>query len=148
MILIRMIYIIEELNWYSIGTEEVLSYLDEMLVKLSKMYGRNLNGTSFYRYLQEGGRICVCKLNGEIKGVSMVSMKRSIWDSGKVIVYQDLLYGDIPKASYYLFDDMIDFAKSNADAMMTMTTEHIKINEMRLLKKGFKKLETNYLLEV
>lgn len=144
----QMGYTIEELNWYSLGTSDVTEFLDEMLKDLSVMYKRNLNGVSFYRYLQDHGRVCVCKKDGKILGVSMCSTYRPLWDGGKTAVYQDLIYGKVPKASYLLFEDMIDFVKRNADAMITMTNDVANISENRLLRKGFSKLETTYLLEV
>jgi len=92
----------------------------------------------------------VCERDGEIVGIMLARLYPSVFDPGKLILFQDLLYvkKDVRRAAYLLLAKFIDFGKTRADHIFTAITDHTNIKGRSLAKLGFSKIQEQYRLVV
>ena len=88
---------------------------------------------------------------GEPAGLMMASLTRSVFDSDKILLRQDLLW--VPKGGGFgvsrrLLQDFIDFGRLNADHILTTRSRATNIKGRSLERLGFCELETFYRMEV
>ena len=143
-------YTIKKLSSKDLDDPEISLFLVRVGKTANEIYGDKFQWNSFYinHYIYHH-RVVVCFRDWIPVGVMLSRLFPSIFDRNKVILYQDLLFAEKgTRAAKLLFDDFLDFGKSNANHIITMIAEKTNISDRSLRKKGFKKLETQYRLEV
>ena len=123
-------------------------YLEEW-ENVCKIFGHEFDRErfDFVRYALDN-LLLVCFYRSYPIGILMARLYPSVWDSGKKVLFQDLLYCKKSKtrAPHLLLREFIDFGRANANLVFTCRTPYTNIKEHSLEKLGFKKTEELYLL--
>lgn len=144
------VYTLNKLVAKDLDDHELMIFLTRVARKANAAYGEKFHWTNFYlEHYVRHHRVVVCYRNWVPVGVMLSRLFPSIFDRNKVILYQDLLFAEKgTRAAKLLFEDFVDYGKSNANHIITMIAEKTNISPRSLEKRGFKKLETQYRLEV
>lgn len=143
-------YTIEQLR-SDVVTDDDVRQLFVIAQLVSWTFKGNFNWKNFpFEWYTDNHRFMVCRRRGEIIGVMLARLSISVFDPGMKILVQDLLWvkDGYPRAAVRLLKDFVDFGRTNANHILTMTTPHTNIKPTSLEKLGFEKLETLYRLEV
>jgi hypothetical protein len=130
--------------------DELWAFYLEHGEKVAKLHGDTFDWAKFdvFRFARDH-RMMVCRRRGKPVGVMLSMLLVSEFDPEVTILRQKLLYA-LPgtRAAKLLMDDFIDFGRSRANHIITTVSEHTNIKPQSLEKRGFKKLEVLYRLEV
>lgn len=141
---------------YTVKEIESLPEIDTVLRKffirsahiINAQYGSRyeLKYFDIENYLVSGGHLWVCYRRDEPVGFIMGRLSKSLWDNAHTYLFQDLLYGIYPKATYLLLREFIDYGKKEADDILTVLGDRVNIKPSSLKRLGFKKHQTQYIL--
>ncbi len=129
---------------------QLYSYFQHVGKSCSKIFDNKLSWRNFLpATYAEKYRFIVCFRGEEPVGVSLSRLYNSILDPKVRILYQDLIFASPgTRAASYLYRDLIDFGKANADHILSARAPKTNIKSSSLEKLGFKELEILYRLEV
>ena len=136
---------------YKNYTKELAVFLGEHIPKISKLYDDKFDHRNRDDFmLFDKGIFLVCERDGEIVGIHISFLSRSVFDDNTKILRQQLFYvkPGSGRAAYHLFKKFIDIGRHEANHIITMLTSHTNIKPETLSRWGFKELETLYGLEV
>lgn len=145
-------YTIERITNISQMTGELSLWLREFGVKAAQDNFGSSTYMETFDYLDYAinNLLWICRRDGRPVGAMLASIQISVFDPDLTILVQDSLY--VPesgnRAAFLLLREFIDFGKSNAKHIITMTASGTNIKARSLEKLGFKELERHYRLEV
>lgn len=130
---------------------QLIEFLKENIPHLNTAYGELYDwDRANWEVLFKRCIFLVAKRNGDISGIHISLLTKSLFDTNVDILQQVLFYVKPSHhyAAYHLFNRFIDIGKRKADHIITMLTGHTNIKPSTLEQYDFNYLETLYRTEV
>lgn len=128
---------------------KLLRFLGDSADAVNHKYGGQYNWGSFpIQDFTNNHLLAVCYRGAEPVGFLAATLNTAFFDARKVVLRQQLLFSQYPKASYRLLCYLIDFGKLHANHIITCIGQETNIKPASLERLGFTELETSYRMEV
>lgn len=128
---------------------DVLAYIRDRLQYLNKLNSFKYDVDKMpLGYLINKHVVLVCFKNEQPVGFMIAMLNNSVFDITIKNLTQLVLYSDKPKATHMLVMEFIDFGKRNANYVAMSIGKFTNIKESSLVKLGFTKGDSEYLMEV
>lgn len=128
---------------------ELADFYYSVVPDLCELLRVDMRGFDVFSYC-ESNLVWVCRRNGKLVGVMFARLYPYIWDTSKIVLFQDGLFciKSSGKAAFLLLETFIDFGRSQANLIFTCRTKHTNVKEKSLERLGFEKSEELYSMRV
>lgn len=137
-------YTIEELRPSEFISKDTKLWLFENAEKVAAIFDNKFDFMNFDigEYIRRY-HVWVCRRDGKPVGVMMARLYESVFDPETLVLMQDLLYVSEPntRAARLLLNAFVDFGRTHANLIFTMTTCNTNIKARSLERLGFAKSE-------
>lgn len=127
----------------------LIRWMADRFYKLNEMYGDKYDLNNFpLKHAVDREYWFVCFHDNRPVGFLFATLRPSIWDITRLVLRQESLYADNPRATAELIRYFIDFGRIHANDVIMCIAERTNLKGTSLEKMGFSKMQTMYRLEV
>lgn len=142
-------YTVERIDDYHKLTKFEVALFNYGAILLAKEYGESDPLSFPLEHFIDKGVVFMCYREGFPVGFLIATHYPYLFNPSKTVLRQEVFWA-MPgtRASFFLFNEFLDFGKRNANYVISMIANRTRMTHRTMERYGFEKLETMYRMEV